>query len=75
MDLIYQRAEESVGLLNIYVEKQEHLDALNLMFEGEGIEPHELESLAEVLEFICLDAWFTHAWILQESTSAGSLQR
>jgi len=72
MDLVYQRAEESVGLLNIYVEKQEHLDALNLMFEGEGIEPHELESLAEVLEFICSDAWFTRAWILQESTSAGS---
>jgi Heterokaryon incompatibility protein (HET) len=72
MDLIYQRAVESISLLNTYVEKQEHLDALNLMFEGEGIEPHELESLAEVLELICSDAWFTRAWILQESTSAGS---
>lgn len=72
MDLIYQRAWDSVGLLNIYVEKQEHLDALNLMFEGEGIESNELENLAEILELICSDAWFTRAWILQESTSAGS---
>ena len=72
MDLVYQQAEYCLGLLDIYISEQEHVDALNKMFEGEGISDHQLPALADVLELILSDPWFTRAWILQESLTGAT---
>ncbi|KAF2238302.1 hypothetical protein EV356DRAFT_303724 [Viridothelium virens] len=73
MDLVYQRAVECLGLLDVQIADQRHIDALNAMFDGEDISDDLLHALADVLELILSDRWFTRAWILQESL-AGAVQ-
>ncbi|KAI9696662.1 MAG: hypothetical protein M1820_008036 [Bogoriella megaspora] len=72
MDLVYQQAQICLGLLNVCVAKQEHLDALNTMFEGESINEPQLHDLADALDLILSDPWFTRAWILQESLTGAA---
>ena len=73
MDLVYQQAEYCLGILDVHIADQKHIDALNTMLDGEGITEGQLVALAEVLELILSDPWFTRAWILQESL-AGAAQ-
>ena len=72
MDLVYQRSWCCMGLLNVRITEQKHIDALNTMFEGEGIDDNQLYALAEALELILSDPWFTRAWILQESLTGAA---
>ncbi|KAL9097910.1 MAG: hypothetical protein Q9165_000236 [Trypethelium subeluteriae] len=73
MDLVYQRAVECLGLLDVHITDQRHIDALNAMFDGEDISGDLIHALADVLELILSDRWFTRAWILQESLT-GAVQ-
>ncbi|KAI9687371.1 MAG: hypothetical protein M1822_002414 [Bathelium mastoideum] len=72
MDLVYQQAEYCLGLLDVCITKQGQVDVLNTMFDGEDISAFQLEALADVLELILSDRWFTRAWILQESLTGAA---
>lgn len=71
MDLVYQFAQLSVGVLEVCLTEQGQVDILELMMTAElpGISRDGLISLIEVLELVAADPWFTRAWCLQEATS------
>ena len=71
MDIVYEEASESIVTLECYMDRQEHIDLLIAAVQGEEFEPNLIEALAELLEALLIDAWFTRAWTLQESMSAG----
>ena len=71
MDMVYQFASHPVAILESFVETQGELDALAAIFSLEDLRIHQIGDLREILSRLCCDAWFTRAWTLQESTSAG----
>jgi hypothetical protein len=71
MDLVYQRADYPIGLLDSYITSQGELDAFDLAMNGHGHQKHQIEDLAHVVEMLANDMWFTRGWTLQESTSTG----
>ncbi|KAI4195056.1 MAG: hypothetical protein LQ350_007421 [Teloschistes chrysophthalmus] len=70
MDLTYQRSIHPVGILDLCIYSQPQLDALALLVEGIAPVEHHWPDLADILEKVAQNAWFTRAWIIQESTSA-----
>ena len=71
MDIVYEEACESIVTLECYMDRQEHIDLLEAAVQGEEFQPDLIEALVELLEALLIDAWFTRAWTLQESMSAG----
>lgn len=71
MDLVYQRSAHPIGLLNAVFNSRESLDILEQLIEGREIEMKNMEDLADFLELLNEDLWFTRTWILQESTAGG----
>ena len=71
MDLVYQLSSHPVAILESFVETQAQLEAFASLFTGDMLEVDRLDDLEQVLEHLAKDAWFTRAWTLQESTSAG----
>src|SRR5437667_5351018 len=86
MDLVYQKACFSIGILSATVERQAQVDALVALnawgrngmsltefpYEPSTFTPYEIAfNLMEMLELVANDPWFTGAWVLQESFSAG----
>ncbi|TKA65245.1 hypothetical protein B0A49_07964 [Cryomyces minteri] len=55
MDMGYQRASFCVGLLDVVIDQQRHIDALVAMYEAEGVNESQLKDLAEILELIAAD--------------------
>ncbi|KAI1615158.1 hypothetical protein EDD37DRAFT_390924 [Exophiala viscosa] len=71
MDIVYQRSSHPLGILQTRINTQAQLDLLARMVEGQHIPPTDLPALLELLQLIEQDKFFTRAWTLQESTSAG----
>ena len=69
MDLVYQGAAKSVAVLEIEIQEQRLIDALNCLCEAIDLDEETLPDLIEAIEFILGDPWFGRAWTLQESTS------
>lgn len=72
MDLVYEHAAYSLAVLEALVPEQRHLDALELLLDGDTAElevERSMMSLCEALQIIMADPWFERAWCLQESAS------
>lgn len=71
MDLVYQRSAAPIGILQTCLESQLQFDILGYLEKDEELEYEQVEEAIQLLELVSHDPWFTRAWILQESTSAG----
>lgn len=71
MDLVYQRAEYSLAVLEVCITEQRHLDGLErlLEFRPDGEDGDSLSNACEAMRIIMSDRWFERAWCLQESVS------
>ncbi|KAF3925207.1 hypothetical protein ABW20_dc0103500 [Dactylellina cionopaga] len=73
MDLVYQRARYPLGVLSKEIDDQNQLDALHAAMSCHHLTTSQLKSLADVLEKITTDIWFSRAWIVQEVVSSGGM--
>ncbi|KAH8661613.1 heterokaryon incompatibility protein-domain-containing protein [Tricladium varicosporioides] len=72
MDLVYERAADSVALFNVCIQKQDHLDVFFKVIQNEEFsQPDDFINAIEVLELILEDRWTSRAWCFQEAASAG----
>lgn len=86
MDLVYQQARYSIGLLSANIPSEAHLEALVVteqwgrsgaqwcFFPFTSLNPtinKVINHLIELLELVTSDEWSDRAWIFQESFSAG----
>ena len=88
MDLVFQQAKYTAGVLSVSINELRHAEALDTLRKarysddygylppmGQGKE-EELSAKAwdivELLEIIAADRWLTRAWILQEAACAGA---
>jgi hypothetical protein len=77
MDVVYNRAVVTAGMLDVMVDEQAQLDALReLMFFDETRIPELIDAefcyyIFDILHRTSLDRWYTRAWVLQESLCAG----
>lgn len=73
MDLVYEIAQVSVGLLSLTIEEQLFLDFLDVdRFNSFQFESREqLTDLLRFVRWLDNERWFTRAWCMQESWSAG----
>lgn len=72
MDLVYENAAYSLAVLEALIPEQRHIDALELLLDGNTAElevADNLMDLCEALQIIMADPWFERAWCLQESAS------
>ncbi|KAL8664898.1 MAG: hypothetical protein Q9168_007815, partial [Polycauliona sp. 1 TL-2023] len=80
MDLVYKRAKFPVGLLNIRIVDQKHMDTLALIRskpvreERHPPTPGQLNDITDLFEALSADPWFTRSWILQEVVCAGDIK-
>lgn len=88
MDLVFQRARFTAGVLSVSVDEPQHAEALNFLREsryqddygylppdGLGIEIDLSLRAWDILglfEILASDRWLTRAWILQEAACAGA---
>jgi hypothetical protein len=71
MDLVYERSAAPVGILQTFLDSQWQLDTLWHLHENKDLDYDQVKRAIQLLEHISEDPWFSRAWILQESTSAG----
>ena len=73
MDFQYQKSEHPIAILEFYFETQDELDAFASITDPNygDFDPSDISVLAEVLDKLAHDQWFTRAWTLQEATAAG----
>jgi hypothetical protein len=71
MDLVYERSAAPVGILQTFLGSQWQLDTLWSLHENKDLDYDQTKRAIQLLEHISGDPWFSRAWILQESTSAG----
>ncbi|KAG4431450.1 hypothetical protein IFR05_013062 [Cadophora sp. M221] len=71
MDLVYERSAAPLGILQTYLSLQWQVDVFGYIHEKEDLDYEQVKQAIQVLEHISEDPWFSRAWILQESTSAG----
>lgn len=82
LDLVYRRAEYSVGLLRETLRSQRHIDALLAIREVQrtvtapdaSLPEVDWEAICELLEHLATDEWFTRSWILQEYALAKDMR-
>jgi hypothetical protein len=84
MDVVYQRAENVVALLNHTIHDDHQMEILakwtSFVDVGEDFEPtsanveEEARMLSTVLEGIISDRWFSRAWCAHERLSARDMQ-
>src|ERR1700733_6168958 len=88
MDLVFQRAKFTAGILSVSVHEPRHAEALNALREARyqddyGYLPpaglgREAElsprpwDIVRLFEILASDRWLTRAWNLQEATCAGA---
>jgi hypothetical protein len=77
MDIVYNRALVTAGMLDVIIHTQAQLDALSkLMFLDKAgrrtpIDDELCYFILDVLHRTTLDRWYTRAWVIQESLCAG----
>ena len=74
MDIVYQDSHHPIAVLEFFFKAQIEVDVFTSVFEPDlfGFDPEQIEVLEGVLSSLSQDPWFTRAWTLQESTSAGA---
>lgn len=78
MDIVYNRAKVTAGLLDVHIDTQAQLNAVEALmyFERERVRSmvdHEFcYHILDILYRTSLDRWYTRAWVVQESLCAGS---
>ncbi|KAK2730220.1 hypothetical protein CKAH01_09742 [Colletotrichum kahawae] len=81
MDIVYNQALFTVGLLSGIISDQSQADALRILIDlYDNYDEHEplpkldfliLDELYSFLSLVISDRWYTRAWVVQESISAG----
>lgn len=82
LDLVYRRAEYSVGILKEALNSQRQIDALlgiRKVLQAVNIPDASLpevdwEAIRKLLEHLAADEWFTRSWILQEYALARDMR-
>ena len=74
MDIVYQEASHPIAILETYFDSQAEVDSFSSIVDYETFpfQPSQIEVLEEILDSLASDSWFTRAWTLQESISAGA---
>jgi hypothetical protein len=88
MDLVFQQAKFTAGILSVSVDEPRHAEALNALREARypddygylppaGLDRQEELSprawdIVELFEILASDRWLIRAWILQEAACAGA---
>ncbi|RYP20899.1 hypothetical protein DL765_002549 [Monosporascus sp. GIB2] len=88
MDIVYNRALVTAGLLTTQFSHQSQINAMVTMslfeihesgtkfrWRGHGLQPpvdDDLTSVLETLAVLICDRWYTRAWVIQEALSAGN---
>ncbi|USP80389.1 hypothetical protein yc1106_07663 [Curvularia clavata] len=77
MDIVYNRAMYTVGLLDVKITSQEQLNAIKTLLHSNWEATPTIEKLqycTHILRFLhetCQDRWYTRAWVIQEAICAG----
>lgn len=71
MDIVYQESHHPIAILEFSFQTQIEVDVFTSLVDFE-FEPDQIEVLGDMLSLLSQDAWFSRAWTLQESTSAGA---
>jgi Heterokaryon incompatibility protein (HET) len=73
MDIVYQKSAHPIAILETRFQTQAELDIFIATVDPDFCEfdPSHIEDLEDILGALGDDSWFTRAWTLQESTSAG----
>ncbi|EUC40536.1 hypothetical protein COCMIDRAFT_30544 [Bipolaris oryzae ATCC 44560] len=77
MDIVYNRAMYTAGLLNVEITSQEQLDAIDTLLRSDwettqkNMNPRYCEHILRLLHETCQDRWYTRAWVIQEAICAG----
>lgn len=73
MDIVYQEASHPIAILETYFDTQAEVDSFCSIVNEElyPFQPSQIVALESILDSLAADSWFTRAWTLQESTSAG----
>lgn len=73
MDIVYQEASHPIAVLETYFDTQAEVDTFASLGDDKAFpfQPCQIEVLNDILDSLAGDSWFTRAWTLQESTSAG----
>ncbi|KAG8530773.1 uncharacterized protein KY384_004130 [Bacidia gigantensis] len=73
MDLVYQDSTHPIAILESCFETQAELDVFASVVDPGffDFDPDNIEALDDILETFTNDQWFSRAWTLQESISAG----
>ncbi|KAK4869146.1 hypothetical protein LT330_006146 [Penicillium expansum] len=71
MDLVYENAPISVGLLTCFIQTQGQINALEQFLTDTVDFKKEQSDLLDVLTILANDEWFTRAWTFQEAIASG----
>jgi Heterokaryon incompatibility protein (HET) len=73
MDIVYQNSAHPIAILETCFQTQVELDIFAATVDPDffDFDPSHIEDLGDILGALADDNWFTRAWTLQESTSAG----
>lgn len=73
MDIVYQESSHPVAIIEFGFQTQEEVDVFASIADPEryAFDPLKMDDLYNVLTDLSADAWFSRAWTLQESASAG----
>lgn len=73
MDIVYQEASHPIAILETYFDTQAEVDSFCSIVDEDlyPFQPSQIITLESILNSLAADSWFTRAWTLQESTSAG----
>jgi hypothetical protein len=77
MDMVYNRAMYTAGLLNVEITSQEQVDAIETLLHCDWdttkrtMTLQYCEHVIRFLDEICRDRWYTRAWVVQEAVCAG----
>ena len=77
MDIVYNRAIVTAGLLDVEITSQEQLTAIEALLypdqrKSAMMDRRFYEQILDFLHRISQDRWYTRAWVIQESIRAGN---
>jgi hypothetical protein len=71
MDLVYQRAVASIGLIDVTLDTQDEIDTLDRWLRLDDLDADQYIRSVAILERLMNDQWMHRAWIYQELAAAG----
>jgi hypothetical protein len=77
MDIVYNRAMYTAGLLNVEITTQEQAKAIETLLHSDWettqrtMNLQHCEHIIRFLDETCQDRWYTRAWVIQEAICAG----